>query len=133
MTNHSQSGFIALISAIILASVLTMLVIGASGAAMVARMDALGYENRATARALAESCAQTALLRIATSAGGTVATGTVTVDAAGDSCVIVSIVRDAARVVITARAASFHSFSVLQTIATTTPSLQIESQTELEP
>lgn len=67
MYTNNKSGFIALISAIIIAGVLMMLLIGAHAASMYARLDALLYEQKEIARALAEGCVQEALREIALS------------------------------------------------------------------
>ena len=106
-----QSGFIALISVILLSAVLLLLVIGAGASGLTARMDTLGYENRRASRELALSCAQDVLLQYALSPG----TSTFHTDCLIDS---ISTTTDLS---FTVHASSSHAFSVIRVSASTTP------------
>lgn len=64
-----QKGFIALMSAVIMSSAMLALAAAVAGIAFWSRFDALDYENKAISAALAESCAQTALLELAKNYG----------------------------------------------------------------
>lgn len=62
---HSTRGFVALVSAIIIASILLSLSLVAGSAALYARFDSLANEEKKISASLAESCAQHALLILA--------------------------------------------------------------------
>lgn len=65
MKQIRPKGFIALISAIIISAVLIALVFSASTSGMYARFNALGSEYKRASLALADSCSNIALLRLA--------------------------------------------------------------------
>src|SRR5882724_11068659 len=62
-----QRGFIALIATVVISAILIALMASVGMASFFARIDALGLENKREALALAESCANIALLALATS------------------------------------------------------------------
>ncbi len=65
MKTNNERGFIALISAILIAGVLTMLLIGANAASFYARADSLEREENAQAQMLSDACANEVLSEIA--------------------------------------------------------------------
>lgn len=62
---NKNSGFMALVSMLILSTVLVMLMLANSTSTFFARFDVLGKENKVIAENLAQSCINTALLKLA--------------------------------------------------------------------
>jgi hypothetical protein len=61
--NKSQSGFVALISAIIIALVLLIFVVGTGAGGFYTRFDVFGSEIKEVSYGLAEACVHTAILK----------------------------------------------------------------------
>lgn len=66
MTNQMQNGFIALISAIIISALLLIITIATSMTGIFGRFNILDSESKERSTALAEACADTAILEITT-------------------------------------------------------------------
>jgi hypothetical protein len=96
-TRNRNSGFIALISTIIIATVLMGLALTISGGSVFARLDALHAEYKRISLGLADSCSNVALLRIGQNYNYTPAAGgdlvTIGQDAQGrlETCTIESV------------------------------------------
>ena len=92
----TQRGFIALISSVVISTILLGLALTAGASGALSRIDALNSEYKRVSLALAESCANTALLKIAQNynytpgAGETVSIGT---DGQGrpETCTILAV------------------------------------------
>jgi hypothetical protein len=88
MRQNEPQGFIALITAILLGIIIMVIAITLSTTSYFTRGQVLDAEYKERSRALAESCINVALLRIAANPTSP-ATGTVTIGS--DSCAIASI------------------------------------------
>ena len=131
---HSQRGFIALMSTIVIAAILLAMMASTGMASFYARFDALGVENKRAALALAESCMNVALLGLATSTDPTdydlidqiINIGT---DARGNSmtCTIASVKHTGQDVTINTYASVDDSFSTIKATATLPPDIRIIS------
>lgn len=65
----NQKGFIALISVILILSVMVLLIASASAASFYGRFSELDYENKKISAALAEGCIEQAMLDMAQNSG----------------------------------------------------------------
>jgi len=135
--SHHQRGFIALISAVIISAVLLALMTTAGLAGFWARFDALGSEEKAIARGLADSCINVALLALATSSdparyAPSEQKVVVGVSAHGDllTCTIKDVVHAGQNVTVEAYASSQGSFSAVSATATLPPGVRIISWSE---
>ncbi len=90
-TSRHHRGFIALISAIIIAVILLVVVTTIGMSSLLSRFNVLGYELKQRSSALAEACADKVLLSVAQDAGYPVGyTLPQTVSVGGDVCTILS-------------------------------------------
>ena len=88
LKNTYRQGFIALVSVIILTTVLTIIIISQSSNSFLTRFNLLDTENKALSLELALACLETAKLKITRDywyAGGD------TVETAGQNCQILSV------------------------------------------
>ena len=107
-----ERGFIALMTAVIVAAVLMTLALGASSAGFYARFDALGSEEKRVSLGLAESCANVALLALATSSDPIHYSVSNQIVMIGEqSCTITSITHDGASTTVRTRASFQNAFS----------------------
>ncbi len=133
----AQSGFIALMSAVVISAILVGLISTVGVASFFARFDSLGLENKRAALALAESCVNVALLAIATSTdtmhyAASDRSVAIDADARGNpmTCVITDIIHSGPDVTIDAYASSDDSFDSVSAKASLTPGIQILSWNE---
>jgi hypothetical protein len=84
----NNSGFIALISAVIISIILLLMITNTSLTSFYSRSNILDYELKALAKALAEGCADTAILRLIEDP---IYSGSETVPIGGDTCSILSV------------------------------------------
>jgi hypothetical protein len=129
-----QRGFVALISVIVISAVLLSFMASVGLASFYARFDALGIENKREATALAESCANTALLALSTStdpahydpSDQAIVIGT---DAAGKvmTCIIKDAIHTGSNVTISTYASSGNSFSSVSVVAALSPKIELIS------
>ncbi|MDE1925471.1 MAG: hypothetical protein KGH79_04860 [Patescibacteria group bacterium] len=94
MSKHSRphaSGFVALISAILISAVLLALLVATNRSSFYARFDALDAEHLSAAQNLAGACVQEALLRLAQDYNYLPAPGGDAVSIGADSCMIASV------------------------------------------
>jgi len=89
MTKAGQDGFMALVSAVIISALLVVIVLGVGFAQIFSRLNVFDSESKERSSALAEACADQALLNFAQ---GSTYTGAVTVGT--DSCNISSVQND---------------------------------------
>jgi hypothetical protein len=102
---ETPRGFSALISVLVISAILVALTLSVSTSSFFARADLLDTENKALARSLAQSCIESALLKLAQNFAYQPATlgDVVTVDAT-HSCAILSVSSSGSTVTITTRA-----------------------------
>ncbi|HYF04813.1 MAG TPA: hypothetical protein VEA59_01430 [Patescibacteria group bacterium] len=119
-----QEGYIALVSVIVLMSVLLIITLALSQVSFFARFNVISRENKKISRYLAEACADEALLYVANNPSYSVASGgqTITLDAiAGTGCKVCSVGTGSTRVILT-RAKHKDSYTNLQVTASLTNS-----------
>ncbi len=109
---HHQTGFIALISATIIAVVLLLVTSSANLSGFYSRSNSLDAELKERSGAIAEACVDEALLKLANDSGYT---GNVDVIVDGaNQCHIDSLVPSTDPIIITARADYNHFFTRLE-------------------
>lgn len=89
--NNSQSGFVALMTAITLSLVLLLITITINQAGFFLRQASLGLEYKKQSSALAEACIHNALLRLAVNPAYT---GNETISVGADWCAVRPIQKD---------------------------------------
>ena len=129
-----ERGFIALVSALIISVVLLSIVIGSGMGSFYARMDALGKEQAAQARALASSCVDVALLARATSTQPlifSISGRRVNIDESkGQICVVDTLTSGTGTVSIHTHSAVGNSYSTISATASTSPNIFIHTWSE---
>ncbi len=95
MKTKTQSGFIALISTVIISSFLMMLTFSSSTSSFFARFDVLGNEFRKMSSNLSLSCANVALLKIAKDYNYTPIAGGEVINVGENFCKIYSVTYEA--------------------------------------
>lgn len=84
-----QSGYIALVSVIIMSAVLLLLIVAVSGTSVLSRLNVLTYQYKEVSRGLADGCVDAALLRLINNSGYSPSNEAVLVGS--QSCTIVSV------------------------------------------
>ena len=108
-----QHGYIALISAIIIAAILVVISVSLSITGFLSRFDVVETEYKARSSALAEGCVNQALLNLAQGING-IATGTVPIGT--DSCTIISVVTAAGQITIQTKGSYQEAVTNLQVV-----------------
>lgn len=114
-SKNTQGGFMALISAIIIALLLITITVSLNFAAFFGRFNVLDSEFKETSLALAEACADTAILEIAK---GNTPSGDVFIGS--DKCTIVSVTGSSTKTILI-QAVYKKSYTNLKVIVTPSP------------
>lgn len=134
MRRADSRGFVAIVSALIISAVLLSVVIGSAAGSFYARQDTFDRSQAVSARMLAASCVQAALLALATSSDPlafSIVDRPVAIDEAGtQTCIIDSLSPESGTVSIHAHAAVSNTYSSIAIVVTMPPSLKILSWTE---
>ncbi|MBI4050590.1 MAG: hypothetical protein HY396_01295 [Candidatus Doudnabacteria bacterium] len=112
--NRKESGFIALMSAIIVSVLLIAITFTLSFTGFYSRFNVLDSEYKERSIGLAEACADTALLKKATDPAYTVPE---TINVGTDTCDIISVADNGTQVTIKTRAVFQKSFTNIEVVA----------------
>ncbi len=96
---QTNTGFVALISAIIISVILLLMVINVSLTAFYSRFNILDSELKERSSALAEACADTAMLKLANNSSYNPVNEVVTVGS--DTCTIISVTGSITKTILT--------------------------------
>ena len=129
---YPQRGFIALMTVLILSSVIAVTVVTASAASFFSRFNLVAEQNKAESRNVAEGCVQEALLRIAENSTYQPAANTGdSVSLNSESCKICAVTFQGGTLVISTKASVSGSFSnITEVISTSSGQVSIASTSE---
>lgn len=96
--SHNQSGYIALVSVIIMSAVLLVLIVSVSGTSVLNRVNVLTYQYKEASRGLADGCVDAAFLKLINDSNYSPSNESVLLGS--HSCTIVSVTPSAGQKVI---------------------------------
>ena len=108
MKNNRRSGYIAIVSAMIISAVLVIIVVTLGQVSFFNRVNVADTHFKNKSRALSEACVNTALLKLALNPSYS---GNETITVASDTCKVLQIVSSAAGRVIPAQGIFNNSFT----------------------
>lgn len=122
--SNNQSGYVALVSVMIMSAVLLLLSVAVSGTSVLGRLNVLTYQYKEASRGLADGCVDAALLRLINNSGYSPSNESVSVGT--QSCTIVSVTPSGGQKVIqvqgiypaTANGRSYTNLQVRVTVST---------------
>ncbi len=128
MSNQKTAGYIAIITSLIFAAVLTLVITAVGLVSFVNRVTISSAHFKERSRALAEACVDAALLKLVSSSSYA---GNETIVVASDTCNIISVAASSTGKIISAQGVFQHSYTNLQVTVSTGTTVAIVSWQEV--
>ncbi len=123
-----MKGYVAITSAFIITALILVIVLGVSLSAVLTRENILSSDLKETSKALAEACAETALLKLAQNSSYA---GNETITVAASTCSIVAVVASGTQKIITTTGRAGDVYTNLRVTASSSPVLSISGWEEV--
>ena len=123
-----MKGYVAITSAFIITALILVIVLGVSLSAVLTRENILSSDLKETSKALAEACAETALLKLAQNSSYA---GNETITVAASTCSIVAVVASGTKKIITTTGRAGDVYTNLRVTASSSPVLSISGWEEV--